>query len=183
MTDSAYVGTDFDLGELVDAQTLDETRSALRGVAHRVASWRQGGAHAVVTVALPRPGPATANSPAMSISSSRRAACALGVCDWGYCVYRVESAACAWGTERGPNPLWRTESTCMSCANFAVTERHRPVWQARLDRNIALVADDRLDCIEHRSPPERALPSASVSFPIFPLQEKPMPKMTAAKPT
>src|SRR5260370_18034016 len=29
MTDSAYVGTDFDLGELIDAQTLDETRSAL----------------------------------------------------------------------------------------------------------------------------------------------------------
>jgi hypothetical protein len=68
----------------------------------------------------------------------------LGVCDWGYCVYRAESAACM-GDERGPNPLWRTESTCMSCANFAVTERHRPVWQARLDRNLALIADERLD--------------------------------------
>lgn len=68
----------------------------------------------------------------------------LGVCDWGYCVYRVETAACM-GDNRGPNALWRTQSTCASCANFAVTERHRPVWQARLDRNLALIADRRLD--------------------------------------
>jgi hypothetical protein len=33
----------------------------------------------------------------------------------------------------------------VSCANFAVTERHRPVWQARLDRNLALIVDERLD--------------------------------------
>jgi uncharacterized glyoxalase superfamily metalloenzyme YdcJ len=68
----------------------------------------------------------------------------LGVCDWGYCVYRAETAACI-GDERSPNPLWRTESTCVSCANFAVTERHRPVWQARLERNLALIADQRID--------------------------------------
>ena len=68
----------------------------------------------------------------------------LGVCDWGYCVYRIETAACL-GDERGPNPVLRTESTCLTCANFAVTERHRPVWQARLDRNLALIADRRLD--------------------------------------
>ena len=27
----------------------------------------------------------------------------LGVCDWGYCVYRVETAAC-FGNEKGPTP-------------------------------------------------------------------------------
>ena len=68
----------------------------------------------------------------------------LGVFDWGYCVYRVETASCM-GDNRGPNALWRPQSTCASCANFAVTERHRPVWQARLDRNLALIADRRLD--------------------------------------
>ena len=68
----------------------------------------------------------------------------LGVCDWGYCVYRAESAACM-GDERGPNPVWRTESVCMSCVNFAITKRHQPIWQARLDRNLALIANQRLD--------------------------------------
>jgi hypothetical protein len=33
----------------------------------------------------------------------------------------------------------------VSCANFAVTERHRTVWQARLERNLVLIADHRLD--------------------------------------
>jgi hypothetical protein len=68
----------------------------------------------------------------------------LGVCDWGYCVYRAESAACH-GDEHGPNPTWRTESTCVSCANFAVTQRHRPVWETRRNRNLSLIADNRLD--------------------------------------
>jgi hypothetical protein len=68
----------------------------------------------------------------------------LGVYDWGYCVYRVESAACH-GDENGPNPTWRTESTCISCANFAVTQRHRPVWEARRNRNLDLIANTTLD--------------------------------------
>lgn len=51
----------------------------------------------------------------------------LGVCDWGYCVYRRESAACLGG-DSGPNPVLRTQSTCAGCANFAVTEKHRAVW-------------------------------------------------------
>jgi hypothetical protein len=67
-----------------------------------------------------------------------------GESDWGYCVYRAESAACL-GDEHGPNPTWRTESTCMSCANFAVTERHRPVWEARRSRNLGLAANPKLD--------------------------------------
>jgi len=143
MTDSAYVGTDFDLGELVDAQTLEETRSALEelltvsrlgGKAGRLLSSRSR------FRGRTRDGELAAHVDFLIEDSGMR----LGVCDWGYCVYRAETAACM-GDERGPNPLWRTESTCVSCANFAVTERHRPVWQARLDRNLALIADQRLD--------------------------------------
>ena len=143
MTDRAYVGTDFDLGELVDAQTLEETRSALEEL---LTASRLGGKAGRMMSSRSRfrgrtrDGELTAYVDFLIEESGMR----LGVCDWGYCVYRAESAACM-GDERGPNPLWRTESTCMSCANFAVTDRHRPVWQARLDRNLALVADDRLD--------------------------------------
>jgi hypothetical protein len=57
---------------------------------------------------------------------------------------RNESAVCH-GDENGPNPTWRTESTCISCANFAVTQRHRPVWEARRNRNLSLIANTKLD--------------------------------------
>ena len=73
----------------------------------------------------------------------------LWVCDWGYCVYRVETAAC-FGDERGPNPVLRTESTCLTCANFAVTARHRPVWQARRDRNADLLGHPDLDPVSRQ---------------------------------
>ncbi len=143
MTDSAYVGTDFDLSELVDAQTLEETRFALEELltASRLAG--NGGRRLSSRSRFrgrTRDGELAAYINFLIEDSGMR----LGVCDWGYCVYRVETAACM-GDNRGPNALWRTQSTCASCANFAVTERHRPVWQARLDRNLALIADRRLD--------------------------------------
>src|SRR3546814_19696695 len=68
----------------------------------------------------------------------------LGVCDWGYCLYRRETSACLGG-EREPNPVLRTQSTCSTCANFAVTGKHKPVWEARLERNSALLQRDDLD--------------------------------------
>jgi integrase len=143
MTDSAYVGTDFDLGELVDAQTLEETRAALEEL---LTATHLGGKAGRMLSARSRFRGRTRDGDLSSYVDFliEESGMRLGVCDWGYCVYRAESAACM-GDERGPNPVWRTESVCMSCANFAVTERHRPVWQARLDRNRALIADERLD--------------------------------------
>jgi hypothetical protein len=62
----------------------------------------------------------------------------------GYCVYRRESSACL-GDDRGPNPALRTETTCITCANFAVTDKHRPVWEARHRRNLDLLLHPMLD--------------------------------------
>ncbi|MDH8008402.1 hypothetical protein QIG60_26425, partial [Klebsiella pneumoniae] len=73
----------------------------------------------------------------------------LGVCDWGYCVYRIETAACL-GDERGPNPVLRTESTCLTCANFAVTAKHRSVWQERRARNASLLDQPGLDHVSRK---------------------------------
>ena len=79
----------------------------------------------------------------------------LGRCDWGYCVYRQETAVCR-GDDRGPNPGLRTQSTCATCANFAVTEKHRPVWTARRQRNAELLDHPMLD------PESRALAEARI---------------------
>ena len=79
----------------------------------------------------------------------------LGVCDWGYCVYRRESSACL-GDDRAPNPVLRTQSTCAGCANFAVTEKNRPVWAARRRRNADLLLHPALD------PESQALAAARV---------------------
>lgn len=143
MTDSAYVGTDFDLGELVDAQTLEETRAALEEL---LTAANLGGRAGRMLSARSRFRGRTRDGDLASYVDFliEESGMRLGICDWGYCVYRAESAACM-GDEHGPNPVWRTESVCMSCANFAVTERHRPVWQERLDRNLAILADPRLD--------------------------------------
>jgi hypothetical protein len=145
MTDRAYVGTDFELGELIDAQALDETRAALEELL--TASQLAGRAGRMIAArsrfrGRTRDGDLAAYIDFLIDESSMR----LGVCDWGYCVYRAESAACR-GDEHGPNPTWRTESTCVSCANFAVTQRHRPVWEARRNRNLGLIANTRLDSV------------------------------------
>jgi hypothetical protein len=143
MTDHAYVGTDFELGELIDAQALDDTRAALEDLL--TASQLAGRAGRMITArsnfrGRTRDGDLSAYIDFLLDESDMR----LGICDWGYCVYRAESAACH-GDEKGPNPIWRTESTCVSCANFAVTQRHCPVWEARRNRNLSLIANSRLD--------------------------------------
>jgi integrase len=143
MTDRGYVGTDFELAELVDAQALDETRAALEELltASRLAG-RAGRRIAQRSRfrGRTRDGDVRAYVAHILAETEMR----LGVCDWGYCVYRRESSACV-GDAAGPNPVLRTESTCASCANFAVTERHRPVWEARRRRNVDLLAHPALD--------------------------------------
>jgi hypothetical protein len=155
MTDASYVGTDFDLGDMIDADVLDETRAALEelltatqlaGKAGRTIAarsrfrgrTRDGDVNEYVDFILPE--------------TDMR----LGVCDWGYCVYRRESAACLGG-DSGPNPVLRTQSTCAGCANFAVTEKHRAVWAARRQRNSDLLVHPALD------PESRALAAARVN--------------------
>jgi integrase len=143
MTDRAYVGTDFELAELIDDQAAEETRKALEDLllAPNVA----GKAGVMLSERSPfrgrtRSGDVDAYITEILAETDMR----LGVCDWGYCLYRRETSACLGG-EREPNPVLRTQSTCSTCANFAVTDRHRPVWEARLERNTALIQRDDLD--------------------------------------
>ena len=148
MTDRGYVGTDFALDDLIDRHTQEETRAALEEVLTATALAGKGGR--MIAARSPfrgrtRDGDVQAYVRFLMEETDLR----LGVCDWGYCVYRVETAAC-FGDERGPNPVLRTESTCLTCANFAVTARHRPVWQARRDRNADLLGHPDLDPVSRQ---------------------------------
>jgi hypothetical protein len=67
----------------------------------------------------------------------------LGVCEWGYCVYREEFSACR-GSATAPDPVRRAPSTCARCKNFSVTDAHRPYWTGQLDRYEKLLSDPRL---------------------------------------
>ena len=143
MTDRAYVGTDFELAQLIDDQAAEETRKALEDLllAPNVA----GKAGVMLSERSPfrgrtRSGDVDGYITEILAETDMR----LGVCDWGYCLYRRETSACLGG-EREPNPVLRTQSTCSTCASFAVTDRHRPVWEARLARNTALIQRDDLD--------------------------------------
>ena len=67
----------------------------------------------------------------------------LGVCDWGFCVYREEHSACL-GNAVGPNPSRREPSTCARCKNFAVSAQHRPYWVEQVQRHEALLNEPAL---------------------------------------
>jgi hypothetical protein len=67
----------------------------------------------------------------------------LGVCDYGYCVYRQEYSACR-GNATGPNPANREPSTCSRCKNFAVSVQHRPYWLDQARRCETLLSEPAL---------------------------------------
>ncbi|WP_234893081.1 integrase [Sphingobium yanoikuyae] len=143
MTDSGYVGTDFQLDELIDRHAQEETRAALEEMLTATAL---GGKAGRVIAARSRFRGCTRNGDVQAYVDFLMAETdlRLGVCDWGYCVYRPETSAC-FGGEAGPNPVLRTETTCSTCANFAVTPRHRSVWEMRRARNLKLLEQPVLD--------------------------------------
>jgi hypothetical protein len=67
----------------------------------------------------------------------------LGVCDWGFCVYRQEHSACL-GSTMGPNPLRREPSTCATCRNFVVSKQHRAYWLEQARRHEAFLNEPAL---------------------------------------
>jgi hypothetical protein len=67
----------------------------------------------------------------------------LGVCEWGYCVYREEVSACH-GSATAPDPVRREPSTCARCKNFSLTDAHRPYWIEQVDRYQRLLNDPAL---------------------------------------
>jgi len=131
-TDHGYVGSDYRLEQEIDAEILEQSVAAWE---HMLATPGLGGrAGAEIVAKRPR---FRGSRMKQDLKSYARllvdAGLVLGVCDWGFCVYREEHSACL-GNAAGPNPARREPSTCARCKNFAVSAQHRQYWLEQVRR-------------------------------------------------
>ncbi len=136
MTSRGYVGTDFELHELVDEEARAETAIALGRL---LSSDRLGGRMGERIAARNhafrgRAGEQVRRDYIDFILAETDLR--IRGCDYGWCVFQAETALC--GGEVAPNEAGRSPSVCAKCANLAVDDRHVPYWQDRRRRNLAL---------------------------------------------
>lgn len=141
-TDQAYVGTDHQLSREIDAAVLDQSVSAWEQMLS--APTLAGRMGAEVLARRPRFRGARVKHEIRAYARMlAETGLTLGVCEWGYCVYREEFSACH-GSATAPDPVRREPSTCVRCKNFSVTDAHRPYWIDQVDRYERLLNDSRL---------------------------------------
>ncbi|MBX3602360.1 MAG: hypothetical protein KF863_17230 [Rubrivivax sp.] len=131
-TDHGYAGSDYRLAQEIDAEILQQSVNAWE---HMLAAPGLGG-RAGEEIVANRPrfrGKRMKEDLASYARLLVDAGLVLGICDWGFCVYREEHSACL-GNAAGPNPARREPSTCARCKNFAVSQRHRPYWVEQVHR-------------------------------------------------
>jgi len=141
-TDHGYVGTDYALDREIDAGILEESISAWE---HMLSAPNLGGrAGKEILASRPRFHGAHMQKDLRNYAQMLTdAGLTLGVCDWGFCVYRQEYSACL-GTATGPNPVRREPSTCVRCRNFVLSAQHRPYWEDQAIRHEALLNEPAL---------------------------------------
>ncbi len=142
ITDQGYVGSDYRLNQEIDAAILEQSVGAWEAM---LSAERLGGrAGAEILTQRPRfRGTRMKQDLKRYARMLVDAGLALGVCDWGFCVYRQQHGACL-GTATAPNPVRREPSTCARCQNFSVTEKHRGYWQEQARRCEALLNEPAL---------------------------------------
>jgi hypothetical protein len=142
VTDLCYAGNDYRLNSEIDAAILEQSVAAWE---HMLAAPGLGGrAGAEIIARRPRFRGARLKQDIKSYALMLvDAGLVLGVCDWGFCVYREEHSACL-GNAAGPNPARREPSTCARCKNFSVSVQHRPYWVEQVKRNEALLNEPAL---------------------------------------
>lgn len=137
MTARGYIGSDFDLHELVDHEARAETAAALDRL---LAAKRLGGRMGERIVA------GNAQFRGRAGEQVRRDYIAfileetdlrIHACDYGWCVFQQETARCGGG--HGPDEAGRAPAVCLTCANMVVDGRHRTYWLDRRARNAALL--------------------------------------------
>jgi len=141
-TDNGYAGSDYRLTQEIDAEILEQSVNAWE---HMLAAPGLGG-RAGEEIVANRPrfrGKRIKEDLASYARLLVDAGLVLGVCDWGFCVYREEYSACL-GNAAGPNPARREPSTCARCQNFVVSEQHRPYWADQVHRCQGLLDEQAL---------------------------------------
>ncbi len=141
-TDQAYVGTDYQLNREIETEVLDQSVSAWE---HMLSARTLGGRMGAEVLAR-RPrfrGSRVKQEIRAYARMLTETGLTLGVCEWGFCVYREEFSACH-GSATGPDPVRREPSTCARCKNFSVTDAHRPYWTEQVDRYERVLNDPAL---------------------------------------
>lgn len=142
VADTEYAGTDYALDREIQAEVLEQSVCAWE---HMLSAPQLGGRAGAETLAK-RPqfrGVRMKKDLKSYAYMLVEAGLTLGVCDWGYCVFRVEYSACR-GNATGPNPVNREPSTCVRCKNFVVTCHHRPYWSDQVRRHQMLLNEPTL---------------------------------------
>lgn len=137
MTARGYVGSDFDLHELVDHEARAETAAALDRL---LAAKRLGGRMGERIVAgnvrfRGRAGEQVRRDYIAFILEETDLR--IHACDYGCCVFQQETARCGGG--HVPDEARRAPAVCLTCANMVVDGRHRTYWLDRRARNAALL--------------------------------------------
>jgi integrase len=142
ITDTGYSGTDYVLNREIDAAILEQSVSAWEQMLSAPALGGRAGAE--ILVKRPRFRGARIKQDLKGYARMLvDAGLTLGVCDWGYCVYRQEHSACL-GSSSAPNPVRREPSTCARCRNFAVGPAQRVYWEEQARRHQALLNEPAL---------------------------------------
>ena len=143
VTARSYVGTNFELSELVSHDARADTAAALdRMLSGAPLAGRIGQRVALAGAAFRgRAGEQVRRDYIRFIIDETDLQ--IHACDYGWCVFQPETARC--GGIAGPAPASRSPPTCLSCPNFVIDVRHRAWWEERRERNLALLAaSDRL---------------------------------------
>ncbi len=114
MTAKGYVGTDFDMQQLVDHEGQIETATALDRF---LSSDRLAGK--------------------MGERIAAGNASFRGRAGERWCVFQAETARC--GGKLAPAPTGRSPAVCLDCANFVVEPKHAPYWRERRERNCVVM--------------------------------------------
>jgi hypothetical protein len=142
VTDYYYAGADHVLNREIDTAILEQSVAAWE----EMLSARRLGGRAGAEILAKRPrfrGERVKQDLKRYARTLANAGLTLGVCDWGFCVYRQDHSACL-GSTSAPNPVRREPSTCASCRNFAVGPQHLAYWQEQARRHQALLNEPAL---------------------------------------
>ena len=143
MTDQAYAGVDYEIGELIDEVVQEEMVTAFAEV---LTAKRLGGtAGARIAAQSPFRGQLVEEG-ALSFARARLndTNMTFEVCDYGFCYYSRRHSACH-GNDHGSNSALRTQSTCVTCKNFVVAPKHIPIWIERRNGYVDFLSGDEIE--------------------------------------